>query len=101
MVYTPHQQVRQEVVSATAVGILDEELLLPNLITNASFDQEGYGIRDTVNIKVPDVKRALETASGGGAEVVEEVTIAEHEVHAAFRDPDGHLFFVYEPRNDS
>ena len=53
MAYTPHQQIRPEVVSATAVGILDEELLLPNLITNASFDQEGYGIRDTVNIKVP------------------------------------------------
>src|SRR5690606_41761309 len=53
MAYTPHQKIHPEVVSATAVGILDEELLLPNLITNASFDQEGYGIRDTVNIKVP------------------------------------------------
>lgn len=53
MVYKPHQQIRPEVISATAVGILDEELLIPNLIHNASFDQEGYGIRDTVNIKVP------------------------------------------------
>ena len=56
--------------------------------------------RAAVNIKVADVTRALATAAGGGAEVVEEVTVAEHEVHAAFRDPDGHLFFVYEPRND-
>ena len=52
-----------------------------------------------VNIKVPDVATALLTVAEAGAEVVQSVTVGEHEVRGAFRDPDGHLFYVYSPRD--
>lgn len=53
MAYTPHMKTRPEVIADTAVGVLDEELLIPQLFTNASFDPKNYNIRDTVNVKVP------------------------------------------------
>jgi 3-hydroxy-9,10-secoandrosta-1,3,5(10)-triene-9,17-dione monooxygenase reductase component len=54
-----------------------------------------------VNIKVADVAAALRTLAEAGVQVVEPITFAEHEVRGAFRDPDGHLFYVYSPRNGS
>lgn len=54
-----------------------------------------------VNIKVPDVGAALERVASAGADVVQEPSLAEHEVRGAFRDPDGHLFFVYSPRSNA
>lgn len=54
-----------------------------------------------VNIKVSDVAAALKRVEDAGAEVVQTARLAEHEVRGAFRDPDGHLFFVYSPRPDA
>jgi len=53
MAYTPHTKVRPQVIADTGVAVLDEELLLTNLITNVSFDEKNYNIRDVVNVKVP------------------------------------------------
>ena len=55
--------------------------------------------RTAVNVKVQDVAAALLTVAQAGAEVVQSVTAGEHEIRGAFRDPDGHLFYVYSPRN--
>ena len=53
MAYKEHIKTRPEVIAATAVGLLDDELLLPNLFTQVSFDQYKGAKDDTVNIKVP------------------------------------------------
>jgi len=50
-----------------------------------------------VNIKVRDVAEALKRAESAGGIRVEDPTQGEHEVRGAFRDPDGHLFYVYSP----
>lgn len=50
-----------------------------------------------VNIKVPDVAAALERAAAAGGTVVEQPSRGAHEVRGAFRDLDGHLFYVYSP----
>ncbi len=51
-----------------------------------------------VNIKVPDVEAALERAAAAGGTVVERPSEGAHEVRGSFRDLDGHLFYVYSPR---
>lgn len=53
MVYNPHQIIKPQVIADTAVGLIYDELLLPNLITPASFDQYKGAEDDTINIKVP------------------------------------------------
>lgn len=53
-----------------------------------------------VNIKVPDVEAALERASAAGGSVVDKPSRGDHEVRGSFRDPDGHLFYVYSPREN-
>lgn len=53
MAYTPHSKVRPEIIVDTAIGVLDESLLIPQLFTNQSFDSKNYNIRDTVNVKIP------------------------------------------------
>jgi 3-hydroxy-9,10-secoandrosta-1,3,5(10)-triene-9,17-dione monooxygenase reductase component len=50
-----------------------------------------------VNIKVRDVAEALKRAQAAGATKVEDPTRGQHEIRGAFRDPDGHLFYVYSP----
>ncbi len=50
-----------------------------------------------VTIKVADVVAALERAVRDGAELVDPPAPGQHEVRAAFRDPDGHLFYIYSP----
>ncbi len=50
-----------------------------------------------VTIKVADVAAALERAVTGGAQLVDPPAEGEHEIRAAFRDPDGHLFYLYSP----
>lgn len=62
--YEPHQQVKPEVIASTAVGLIYEELLLPNLITPASFDEYKGKKDDTVNIKVPGLLPARSYAFG-------------------------------------
>lgn len=52
MAYTPHSNFQPEKVAAQGVGLLYNELLLPNLYTSTSFD-EYKGARDgVVNVKV-------------------------------------------------
>lgn len=51
-----------------------------------------------VNIKVTDVAAALGRAVAAGGTVAEPPTEGAHEVRGAFRDLDGHLFYVYSPR---
>jgi 3-hydroxy-9,10-secoandrosta-1,3,5(10)-triene-9,17-dione monooxygenase reductase component len=51
-----------------------------------------------VNIKVPDVERALARAVAAGGAVAEPPSQGAHEIRGAFRDLDGHLFYVYSPR---
>ena len=50
-----------------------------------------------VNIKVRDVEVALERAEAAGATVVMKPVRGAHELQASFRDPFGHLFYVYSP----
>lgn len=52
-----------------------------------------------VNIKVPNVEAALARAVAAGGSLVEAPSTGEHEVRGSFRDPDGHLFYVYSPLN--
>src|SRR6266567_4513140 len=47
--------------------------------------------------QVRDVAEALKRAESAGGIRVEDPTQGEHEVRGAFRDPDGHLFYVYSP----
>lgn len=53
MVHTPHQKIKPQHVADTYVGLIYDELLLPNLITPASFDGYKGHEDDTVNLKVP------------------------------------------------
>ena len=50
-----------------------------------------------VNIKVRDVAHALQQAEAAGGTRVQAPTRGEHEIRGAFRDPDGHFFYVYSP----
>lgn len=50
-----------------------------------------------VSLRVADVRSALERAVAAGATLVEEPSRHEHEMRAAVRDPDGHLFYLYSP----
>ena len=50
-----------------------------------------------VNIKVHDVEVALRRAEAAGATIVMTPTQGTHEVQGSFRDPFGHLFYVYSP----
>ncbi len=50
-----------------------------------------------VNIKVPNVELALARAAAAGAVIVERPSRGSHEIRGAFRDLDGHLFYVYSP----
>lgn len=50
-----------------------------------------------VNVKVADVEAALQRASRAGGTIVEQASRGEHEVRGAFRDPEGHIFYVYAP----
>jgi len=54
-----------------------------------------------VNIKVPNVELALARAAAAGATVVERPSRGAHEIRGAFRDLDGHLFYVYSPLDGS
>ncbi len=54
-----------------------------------------------VNIKVPSVEAALDRAMAAGGSVVAEPTRGAHEIRGAFRDPDGHVFYVYAPLDDA
>jgi 3-hydroxy-9,10-secoandrosta-1,3,5(10)-triene-9,17-dione monooxygenase reductase component len=62
-------------------------------------DDEAFGDATAVNVKVADVEAALGRAVRAGGKAEGEVRTGTHEVRGAFRDPDGHLFFVYTPRN--
>lgn len=85
MAYTPHQKVRPQVVADTAVGILDEELLIPQLFTNASFDAKNYNIRDTVNVKVPGLLPARSYAlDNDRSQALQFDTYSEHTVPVTF-----------------
>lgn len=53
MAYTPHQKIKPQHVADTYVGLIYDELLLPNLITPGSFDGFKGKQNDTVNVKVP------------------------------------------------
>lgn len=53
MAYTPHTTVKPEKIAATAVGLIYEDLLLPNLFQATSFDEYKGTKDETVNIKVP------------------------------------------------
>lgn len=64
MVYTPHQKVKPQHVADTYVGLIYDELLLPNLITPASFDGYKGSENDTVNVKVPGLLPARSYAFG-------------------------------------
>lgn len=50
-----HQIVKPEKLSATAVGMLEEELILPNLFTKVGFDEFKGNRDDAVNVKVEGV----------------------------------------------
>lgn len=53
MAYVEHIVTKPEKIAATAVGLVYEDLLLPNLFTSASFD-DYKGVKDgVVNVKVP------------------------------------------------
>lgn len=85
MAYTPHTKVRPEVIANTAVGILDEELLIPQLFTNASFDAKNYNIRDTVNVKVPGLLPARSYAlDNDRSQALQFDTYSEHTVPMTF-----------------
>lgn len=50
-----------------------------------------------LNIKVSDVQDALDHAVAAGASVVQPISRGDHEIRAALKDPEGHLFYVYSP----
>lgn len=52
MVYTPHNVVKPEKLVETAVALLEQELVLPNLFQKESFDNYKGARGDAVNIKV-------------------------------------------------
>lgn len=53
MAYVEHITTKPEKIAATAVGLLYEDLLLPNLFTAASFDDYKGAKDGVVNVKVP------------------------------------------------
>ena len=55
MAYTPHDVVKPEVLAKTAVGLLDREVVIPNLFTKKSVDDFRGARDDTINMKVPGV----------------------------------------------
>ena len=55
------------------------------------------GDQVAINLRVNEVGEALATAVAAGATMVELPSHGENEIRAAFRDPDGHLFYVYAP----
>ncbi len=60
---------------------------------------EAFGGAVAVNVKVANVESAIERAVQAGGKAEGELREGAHEIRAAFRSPDGHLFFVYTPRN--
>lgn len=85
MAYEPHLKTRPQVIADTAVGVLDEELLIPQLFTNAVFDQKNYNIRDTVNVKVPGLLPARSYAlDNDRSQALQFDTYSEHTVPMTF-----------------
>lgn len=85
MAYEPHLKTRPQVIADTAVGVLDEELLIPQLFTNAVFDQKNYSIRDTVNVKVPGLLPARSYAlDNDRSQALQFDTYSEHTVPMTF-----------------
>lgn len=55
MPYTPHTIVKPEKLAATAVGLLERELVTPKLFTRKGVDDFKGAKDDTLNMKVPGV----------------------------------------------
>lgn len=55
MTYTEHTPVKPEKLAATAVGMLEQELVVPNLMVKQGIDQFRGAANDTVNVKVEGV----------------------------------------------
>lgn len=63
MAYVEHKLVTDEqTIADTTVGLLDDELLLPNLFTKANFEDFKGRPGDTVNMKVPGLLPARQYA---------------------------------------
>jgi flavin reductase (DIM6/NTAB) family NADH-FMN oxidoreductase RutF/catechol 2,3-dioxygenase-like lactoylglutathione lyase family enzyme len=60
---------------------------------------EAFARETAINVKVTDVEAALTRALKGGGTAEGELQSGEHETRAAVRDPDGHLLFLYTPRD--
>ncbi|WP_432482590.1 hypothetical protein [Kineococcus esterisolvens] len=55
MPYTPHQVVKPEVLASTAVGMLEQELVVPSLFQREGIDQFRGADNDTVSVPVEGV----------------------------------------------
>jgi hypothetical protein len=55
MAYTPHNPVKPEVLAQTAVKLVDQEVMVPNLFTKKGVDEFKGADNDTLNMIVPGV----------------------------------------------
>lgn len=62
MAYTPHKIVKPEKLVATAMGLLERELVVPKLFTRKGVDDFKGARTDTLNMRVPGVLAAHDYA---------------------------------------